>query len=284
MRVPNVVKVGGSFVTEGQIDVSTLPYKEPSGYVAVSGIISAGSVDDGDFADGGTLTVYGTADQTTVGASGYMVVHGAANGTVVQTSGLKVVFSGGVEIGATVAGNAQVYAGGNMSNMIVEAGGDLHVGLIGYGPGGVALDTLVESGGAEVINSGGVASHTAIATGGLEIVNSGGLERSASVSGNAQVYAGGALLSATLYSGGSLLVGLSGFGAGGTAIGTVVERGALEVVSSGGTDIGMSVIGNAQILSAALRRTPRSTAAARSLSSRAASRSARWCRPAASSS
>ena len=123
--------------------------------------------------------------------------------------------------------------------------------------GGVALNTLVQSGATATIVSGGVTSNMTVQSGGAEILEFSG------IASNTTVSAGGTL--AVLFAG--------------LADPTTIVRGGTEIVSAGGTDKGALVSGtqfDSGFASGAI-----SSPAARSLSSPAVSRAARSFRPAA---
>ena len=235
-------------------------------------IVSAGGSED-SASISGTIQIYtgGHIANATVYAGGFLEIGlfgfgggGTADSTTVMPGALEFVSAGGIEIGASISGddqaygNGQVYVGGRMVAATVHSRGLLQVGLVGYGAGGMVLDTTIESAGDITVESAGVASDTAIKPGGLEIVSSAGTDIGATLSGNshdfgtAQVYAGGVMSGVRVGSRGLLQLGLSGFGAGGTAIDTVIDTGGLDIVNSGGVDIGASVAGGAQVFSGGL--------------------------------
>ena len=161
-----------------------------------------------------------------IGLTGF-AAGGIASDTTIDSGGLELVNSGGTELGASVSGNLQVYSGGLASGTEVMSGGLLHVGVPGFGRGGRVSDTTIDSGG-------------------FEFVNSGGTDLGASVSGTLRVLSRGLASGMEVHSGGMLL------GAGGIVSGATIESGGLEVVNSGGTDLGASVSGTLRVFSSGL--------------------------------
>ena len=204
-------------------------------------IVSSGGTDLGA-SDSGNLQVFagGLASGAEVKSGGLLFVGvsgfgagGVVSDTKVDSGGLEIINSGGTDLGATDSGNLQVFAGGLASGAEVKSGGLLFVGLTSFGVGGVVSNTTIDSGG-------------------LEIVNSGGTDFGATDSGNLQVFAGGLASGAEVKSGGLLFVGLTSFGVGGVVSNTTIDSGGLEVVNSGGTDLGASVSGRLRVFSSGL--------------------------------
>src|SRR6266852_1424924 len=84
-------------------------------------------------------------------------------------------------------------------------------GSLAIGAGGLAIGTLVLSGGVERIGSGGVASGTTVSSGGSVGIASGGVAIGTTVSagGMAGITAGSVISGLTILSGGTVLLGLS---------------------------------------------------------------------------
>jgi len=217
-----------------------------SGVVVVeSGGLASGTV----VSSGGTQQVYGSASGTTVSSGGVEIVisGGTDSGTMINANGLQQVWVGGVADGAQVSsgGTQQVY--GSASRTTVSSGGleivisggtdssTVISGLQQVWVGGVADGARVSSGGTQQVY--GSASGTTVSSGGLEIVISGGTDSGTTISANGleQVWIGGLATGAQVKSGGTQ----QDYG---TATGTVVSSGGLEIVT-GGTDSGTVVNG-----------------------------------------
>ena len=170
----------------------------------------------------------------------------------------------------------------NTSNYNESVGGGKTLGWAnGASGGGIVSNTLIDSGGLEVVNSGGtdlgasdsgtlrvlsrglasgvevhsggillgaggIVSSATIESGGLEVVNSSGTDLGASDSGTLRVFSRGLASNVEVHSGGILL------GAGGIVSSATIESGGLEVVNSGGTDLGASVSGTLRVFSRGL--------------------------------
>jgi hypothetical protein len=87
--VPNYVLVSGQLQQQGQINVTSVPCVESSGYIAAFGIVSSGQVDNGDLVSGSggiLVSAGGTAISTTVNGSGsYLEIYGLAVSTTVSS-------------------------------------------------------------------------------------------------------------------------------------------------------------------------------------------------------
>jgi autotransporter passenger strand-loop-strand repeat protein len=212
---------------------------------------------------------------------------GISNNTVVHSGGLEIVSSGGTDLGASDGGNLQVYSGGMASGAEVTNGALLFVGLSGFGPGGVVSETTIDSGGFEFVHSGGtdfgasvdgtlqvfagalasgaeinssglllvgvpsfgaggVVSGTLIDSSGFEFINSGGTDFGAHIIGTLRVLSHGTVSGADVSDAGLLL------GAGGLVSSATIESGGLEIINSGGTDVGASVSGTLRVFSSGL--------------------------------
>lgn len=129
---------------------------------------------------GGSQSVYGTADQTTVDGGGFQYVYGSVTNTTIN-SGRQNIYAGGIAIGTTVnAGNVQIDWGTAIDTTI--NGGSQIVwgsatstrisGGVQY-VGGTAASTIVDHG-EQDIYSGGTASDTTISALGVVRIAAGG--------------------------------------------------------------------------------------------------------------
>jgi antigen 43 len=144
--VPNYVLISGQLQQEGQINVTSVPYVESSGYIATYGIVSSGETDNGDLvaASGGILiSAGGTASGMTVNGSGaYLEIDGLAVSTTV------------------LSGQVDVDSGGTASATTVYAGGSLNVGLASVSAGGMAIGTTLSGGALNVQGTGSASGIT----------------------------------------------------------------------------------------------------------------------------
>ncbi len=137
-----------------------------------------------------------------------------------------------------LSSNSVVSSGQTISNMEVPDGIDLDVLS-----GGAAIGTIIGSGGTEIVSSGGTdsgatiggaeyvqsggkVSGATVGSGGLEIVSAGAIDEFAQIDGGDQDVYGTA-------SGAAILTGSQIVESGGTAIGTTISGGMLEVASGG---------------------------------------------------
>ncbi len=153
-----------------------------TGVTVPAGVTSSGEIVIG----GGLLGV----------ASGGEIV-----GTIVTQTGVTLIVPGGTAIGTTVQGN-------NLSS------GD-NTGLGGQAVEGVAISSLIASGGEEIAFAGGVTSGGLVLKGGVEFLGGSGSGSAVGMTVN----------------GGTAFVN-----SGGTASGTTVSNGGVMNVTSGGTD------------------------------------------------
>jgi autotransporter passenger strand-loop-strand repeat protein len=200
--------------------------------------------------DRGVLIVYDTtsAVDTTVNSGGYQVVSsgGLATGGTVTSSGFEIIVSGGLASGVTVqSGGIQiVFPGGHASGTNAEPGSVIVSSGVVLEPTGddgfigepiaawsaTVTGDVVGSGLREVILPGGLAVSSLILSGGEELVSSGGTADFATVSngGTAYVQPSGLAFGAVLASG-----GFENVSSGGTAISTVVNNGGFLGLSGG---------------------------------------------------
>ncbi len=177
----------------------------------------------------------GVAIATAVSSGGQEIIFagGRASFTTVSNSGFEFVSSGGTASFTTVSnGGTEVVSGGGaaISTMVISGGTET------VSSGGATNFTAVSSGGYEVVSKGGVASFTKISFGGTEDVSSGGTTSFATVSGGTEYVYSGGTASLTVDEGNVFLDG-------GTAIGTTVSFGGVQIVNDGGTAISTTVSG-----------------------------------------
>ena len=164
-----------------------------------SGVVSSGIV----VTSGNALIVLsgGVASATTVSDGGVEVVHGSAAGTMIASGGLDLLSSGGTTISAVLAGG-----NGLAAIEIVNSGGTASATTISGGGvevvSGLAVGTMIASGGQELLSSGGVSDAVRVSSGGVELVMSGGTTISAILAGGnglaaIEVVYGGGVASAT---------------------------------------------------------------------------------------
>jgi len=178
-----------------------------TGGTDINAIVNSGGSDD---------VAGGTDTGAKINAGGKLnVASGTASNAVVN--GGTVLISGGTAVGLTISN-------GGTSGVVVEAGGVLSGGTIGFGTnaiissGGTANGVTANSAGLEI--SGGVASSAIIlAFGHLDVYNGGStVSATVSASGIENIYSG-AIASGTTVTGGTVLV------SGGTAVGLTISNG-----------------------------------------------------------
>ncbi len=154
------------------------------------------------------------------------------------TDAYEIVSSGGTSISAAVnsAGSQDISAGGTASDAVVSNGGLEYVFA-----GGTASHTTVSSGGSAFVSSGGSATYMVVSNGGTEIVYFSGLSLNTSIGAGGYEVVSNGVASFTVagsggyvaVEGGALSAGVYGQGSG-TTIGTIIQSGGFEIVSSGG--------------------------------------------------
>ncbi len=237
-------------------------------------VVSAGGDAGGTVVRGGAEIVFGTVSGTIVsGGDEYVSAGGVASGTVVSSGGTQYVW-GGTTTGTLLSGGTEeVFAGGTADGTVVGNGGNEYVYLLGTASGtivssggeaivsgtasgttvgsggyeyvsGTAVDTVV-AGGEEYVRAGGTASGTVV-TGGYEYVCSAGTASGTVVSNSGEEYVSGTAFGTTVNSGAVEVVY-----AGGTASGATVENGGTLIVDAGGTAVDITVNSGAVVLMAA---------------------------------
>ncbi|MEO6841458.1 MAG: AIDA repeat-containing protein [Bradyrhizobium sp.] len=247
------------------------------GFLTVS---SGGVASDTEVNGGGVLTVVAGGVTVSAALLGSGTAHsareilsgGVASDTSVTDTGKLVVLSGGVASGTVV--NSTSFGAGSNGGLFVSSGGSSINADINSGGVEVVFlsgrdsNTTVDSGGFLTVSSGGVASDTEVNGGGVLTVVSGGSSLSAALLGSGtahtarEILSGGVASDTTITDTGKLVV-LSGgvasdtvvnstlFGtgsngglfvsSGGSAIGTKINSGGVEVVFSSGQDSGTTV-------------------------------------------
>jgi autotransporter passenger strand-loop-strand repeat protein len=134
------------------------------------------------------------------------------------------VYTGGVASATTIyaRGNESVLSGGLGEGATVYNGG-----ILAINADGVADNTTLSTGGEVLIYSGGVASRTLVDYGGVEIIKSGGFDSGATVYG--------------LLSGPGVETGAIHVAAGGSVVGVTFASGALDYLSTGANQSGVTV-------------------------------------------
>ncbi len=200
--------------------------------------VSAGGTDSaGTVQVGGTFNVSsGTADSTTNAGGTMSFGSGAVASAITLVSGTATAMAGATVNFAVVSsgGSLNVAAGGTASATVVHSGGSLT-------NGGLAVSSLIEAGGSDVIYGGmfvanGLDSAATIASGGMQIVGGIAVSTTLQSGGFANVVSGGSALATMIDGGGGLAVS-----AGGTASGTTILSGGIEVVLAGGSAVGVTV-------------------------------------------
>ena len=204
----------------------------------------------------------GIATSTTVQSGGLQSVYGIASGTVVESGGSLLIGAGGAVSGLVVSngGSALVQSGGELSVL----SGDTVVGvqdqwLVEVSSAGTAIGTVVSGDFAEQDVDDGAAINTVIRSGGAEVIFGTGLGTTTGTvvdSGGQQIVDAGTAISTVINDGGRQIGDETTIGTvvnsggeqdvGGTDIGTVIESGGLQldagvasgtIVSAGGTAI-----------------------------------------------
>jgi len=183
--------------------------------------------------DGQTQTVASgeSASGSTVLGGGTLSVNGLTNGTTLS-GGVENLSSGGVDLSGTITGGGQQYVsvGGSAIEATIDSGGSQFIS-----GGGTAANTTVNDGGHQYVEPGGSAFGSILNDPGVQIISSGGTAINTTVSGGEQDVYGTA--SGTTVSSGGLQVVENGA----TASGTIVDNGGIETVLAGGTEISATI-------------------------------------------
>ena len=218
--------------------------------------ISKGGTDSATTLAGGTLNVYGSDVSATVTSGGLESVYsgGIATGANVRSSSFLFVQNGGSAVGTTDSGGVyRVYSGGHSisttlinASEIVSAGGTESAATISPGgtlnvygsavsatdfnyvevySGGFTSDTIVSSGGSEIVLASGSTTSTTVCSGGVEIISS-----------------GGSATNITLSSGGTISVYALAYSSGASA--TLNSSSDVLTISAGGSSTTLQLAGN----------------------------------------
>ena len=171
----------------------------------------------------------GLTDATINGGSGTVSDQGVANGTIVTSNGLIVAQTGGKTTGTMLRGTAfagfgreSVSAGGLAEGTQVSSGATQFVE-------GIANNTVVQSGGTEVVFAGGESDNALITRGGKQIVF-GGITRGTMIqTGATEIAQAGAAVLGTIVQNGATMIAQ----AGAVASATVVQAGASLTAQAG---------------------------------------------------
>ncbi|QOZ34391.1 AIDA repeat-containing protein [Bradyrhizobium sp. CCBAU 53421] len=171
---------------------------------------------------------------------GYVETGTAVSTTVTGSGSIQYVGSGQYCGSATaisttlIAGGEQIVWGGGVyspiaSNTVISSGGTEIVSS-----GGIARTTVISAGGTEVVMAGGTASATVISSGGTEVVSSGGTASGITVdSGGTLILIAGANVTNVTSNGGTVVI---------ESAPVTVSSGSSYTVSSGQTDTGDTVL------------------------------------------
>ncbi|WP_063695467.1 hypothetical protein [Bradyrhizobium embrapense] len=230
-----------------------------------SGGLAGGTVSN-TTVSGGQLSVNfgGLAISTTIVDNGGAQVTsgGAVSGTTISNSGGMTVLSGGTAAGTTVLSGGYFQLG-SFNGSAVSAGGSATGTILSGGfeavfNGGVDSGATILSGGNQTISSGGVTISAGISSGGVLNVSAGGSAGAAVSSGGVEnVTSGGLTFNTVVFSGGALNVSAGATAhdvtlSGGTlnvqgriTSNVIVQNGAHEIVSAGGSVTGAAGSGTA---------------------------------------
>lgn len=228
---------------------------------AVSGarinVLSGGVLSNADAGNLGAIIVSagGSAASAIVSSGGGLGIQGTALNTVVKNGGVVEIASGGSAVSNTVTsgGSIQVDSGGTVATTTVSSGGSVTVR-------GTATSTTISSGATLTFTDGGSGTYTALNAGGTLNIGSGTVYNNqhttslTAVSGaRINVLSGGILSNSDVGNLGAIIVSAGGSAAGvvlsnggglgvqGTALNTVVNKGAVIEVASGGSVVSNTV-------------------------------------------
>lgn len=200
---------------------------ESAGLMQIGG---TGVIDGATVSSGGVAWVYNSATISGATISGVEILGGTTSSTQFGTQAV----SGGRAVNNVVgsAGAEYVGTGATTTGTILNSGGTQQVGgstswIYHYDTAsGFTMSTNL---------SGGIASNTLVNSGGDQIVSSGGTATGTTVYGEQQVVLGGVASATTIEAGGALLAGSS------TVSGTVVMGRGLEQLGVAAVDSGATV-------------------------------------------
>ena len=187
----------------------------------------------------GFLLESGHASGFILNKSGWMriISSGYAEQTSVNSGGVQYVSSGLAENTYLNGGTQQVYSGGSAQSTYISNGGtqNLSGGMaretaINFGTqnvyaGGIASGTVLFSRGSQNVRNSGLALQTMVSSGGIQNINGGTASGTVLASGGLQYVNSGRDISTVISSGGSAYI------SGGTTIGTLVQSSGYQYVS-----------------------------------------------------
>ncbi len=257
--IGTVVNSGGTQVVGAEAVVSGTVVSGAGQQTVISGGTASGALIE----SGGSqvLSAGAVASSTTVGDPSFQVVSGGATAfqTTLVSGGEQIVDGNAFDTVASQGGILEIESRGRSEAALLHA---LSVELISAG--GIAIHTLIDSGGSEKILAGGVESGATllsnqseqdvfgtaigvtVSNGGIEIVEKGG---------TLELLGGDAVASFTISAGGKLDIG-AGYAlnrydvasgvtvqilAGGIAGGAIVHSGGREIVAASGTASGTTL-------------------------------------------
>jgi autotransporter passenger strand-loop-strand repeat protein len=205
-------------------------------------ILPQGTALGDTLSDGAAERIYagGAASGATLSGS-YQIISagGFASGTVLDQGAVQYVFSSGSAMGTVVnSGFSIVDYGGTATGVTVESGGNQSVD-------GVAIATILGSGGGQTIDDFGTAISTTIDSGGFAFVYVSSVISAATIGGGGYaVLVGGTALGVTVDSGGTLIA-MSGA----KTSGVDVESGGLMVLLPKIADSGAALASGPTVIS-----------------------------------
>lgn len=218
----NVVDGGTQTITSGGLATSNTVLAQGAQYVAASGTATQTWVGGG----GHQYVVGGAANGNTIDRGGAQIVAsgGIATSNSINNGGVQYVASAGTAVSTTVnSGMQTVGAGGTVIGTTVNPGGaqyltngslaantTLNGGVQSVNAGGLANVTMVNAAGFQAVNDGALTNATVINNGGLQVVMAGGVTSGSVVNSGGKQNVLGTVVSATVDSGGTLMVGQGG--------------------------------------------------------------------------
>jgi len=171
---------GRMFVSGGGIaNNATVVGRQYYGYGYIS-VFNGGVINNATVNNSGVLNISsgGMANSTTIYSNGNLNIYsgGTANDTIVLSQGWINVYEGGnaSNVMASNAGRIYVYSGGSADSTTIQGNAGFWLGLEGYGMGGFADHTTVNSGGSMFVSANGSANNTTVNFRGSMFVSSGG--------------------------------------------------------------------------------------------------------------
>ncbi|WP_321813957.1 MULTISPECIES: autotransporter domain-containing protein [unclassified Paraburkholderia] len=233
---------GMQYVASGGVADVTMVGNGATQYVAMSGTANASLL------SGGTQIVGagGVATSTSVNSGGlqYVASAGVASATLINSGGAQNVVSGGTAIGTTVNTGGVQY----LTNGAVVTDTTLDGGTQSVNAGSLANTTTVNTGGLQAVNSGALTSGTVINNGGSQIVMGGGVTSSSVVNSGGRQNVLGTVVSATVNSGGTLMIGQGGTS--GRLAGDTQDNGTLVFDLAGTYTYGGTLTGSGTLVNA----------------------------------